>query len=339
MIPVEGGSPTHLTSGKQGTTSAPVFSVSGSKAAWLEQAQDGSEADKSQVVVHDFTEDVQFQLIESWTLSPSDILVRVRATLTPSLTPRQFSHDDTQLILTVGENARARIFALPLPSTPSGKYSEARKRHSINKDAKPSRITSEHHAAGVQRAGKDGTLVFSQSSLRGPNNVFVLSPSSSTTAAQRNLSSASVAYDTTAVAAGWKLEQVTDFALDRLGSKKLDKGEDFWFTGAKDVKVHGWVIRPPGFKKEDEKKWPVVLFIHGGPQSAWDDSWSTRWNPNGSSCKYADYGLTTGQYSRSRDMSLLLSIQRVLRALAKVRRPVHSCRDADASSVQTLRTR
>lgn len=25
----------------------------------------------------------------------------------------------------------------------------------------------------------------------------------------------------------------------------------------------------------------IVMLIHGGPQGAWEDQWSTRWNPNG----------------------------------------------------------
>ena len=28
------------------------------------------------------------------------------------------------------------------------------------------------------------------------------------------------------------------------------------------------------------KKYPVVFLIHGGPQGAWEDAWSTRWNPS-----------------------------------------------------------
>ncbi|HEY5491521.1 MAG TPA: S9 family peptidase [Gemmatimonadaceae bacterium] len=52
--------------------------------------------------------------------------------------------------------------------------------------------------------------------------------------------------------------------------------EDYWFTGANGVKIHGWVMKPPQF--EAGKKFPVLLLIHGGPQGAWFDSWSTRWN-------------------------------------------------------------
>ncbi len=42
------------------------------------------------------------------------------------------------------------------------------------------------------------------------------------------------------------------------------------------MKIHGWVMKPPQF--EAGKKFPVLLLIHGGPQGAWLDSWSTRWN-------------------------------------------------------------
>ncbi len=38
-----------------------------------------------------------------------------------------------------------------------------------------------------------------------------------------------------------------------------------------------WLIKPPGF--DDSKKWPLVYLVHGGPQGAWSDAWSYRWNP------------------------------------------------------------
>jgi len=41
--------------------------------------------------------------------------------------------------------------------------------------------------------------------------------------------------------------------------------------------LHAWVVNPPDF--DPAKKYPAVLLIHGGPQSAWNDSWSYRWNP------------------------------------------------------------
>jgi dipeptidyl aminopeptidase/acylaminoacyl peptidase len=38
-----------------------------------------------------------------------------------------------------------------------------------------------------------------------------------------------------------------------------------------------WIIKPPGFNPA--KKYPLVFWVHGGPQSMWGDGWSTRWNP------------------------------------------------------------
>jgi dipeptidyl aminopeptidase/acylaminoacyl peptidase len=43
------------------------------------------------------------------------------------------------------------------------------------------------------------------------------------------------------------------------------------------VTMQMWILKPPGF--DAAKKWPVVYLVHGGPQSAWRDEWSYRWNP------------------------------------------------------------
>src|SRR5207253_1054734 len=49
-----------------------------------------------------------------------------------------------------------------------------------------------------------------------------------------------------------------------------------------EVQVEGaemqmWILKPPGF--DPKKKWPVAYLVHGGPQGAWEDGWSYRWNP------------------------------------------------------------
>lgn len=43
-----------------------------------------------------------------------------------------------------------------------------------------------------------------------------------------------------------------------------------------DVKMQMWILKPPGF--DEKKKWPVAFLVHGGPQGAWEDGWSFRWN-------------------------------------------------------------
>ena len=52
---------------------------------------------------------------------------------------------------------------------------------------------------------------------------------------------------------------------------------EFWFHGAKNEPVEGFLVKPPNF--DASKKYPVKFLIHGGPQGAWGDDWSYRWNP------------------------------------------------------------
>ena len=49
-------------------------------------------------------------------------------------------------------------------------------------------------------------------------------------------------------------------------------------TGAGGTPIQYWLLKPPDF--DPAKKYPVVFLIHGGPQGAWDDAWSSRWNPS-----------------------------------------------------------
>ncbi len=74
------------------------------------------------------------------------------------------------------------------------------------------------------------------------------------------------------------LEHVNDAVLSQITMPGL---ECFWFTGAHGDKVEGFLVKPPNFHPEFEqgKKLPVKFLIHGGPQGAWGDDWSYRWNP------------------------------------------------------------
>jgi dipeptidyl aminopeptidase/acylaminoacyl peptidase len=61
-----------------------------------------------------------------------------------------------------------------------------------------------------------------------------------------------------------------------LAQLDLPAMESFWFTAKDGTKLEGFIIRPPGF--DATKKYPVKFLIHGGPQGAWGDDWSYRWN-------------------------------------------------------------
>jgi dipeptidyl aminopeptidase/acylaminoacyl peptidase len=52
--------------------------------------------------------------------------------------------------------------------------------------------------------------------------------------------------------------------------------ESFWFTGANNDKVQGFLVKPPNF--DPKKKYPVKFIVHGGPEVPMGDEWSFRWN-------------------------------------------------------------
>ena len=58
---------------------------------------------------------------------------------------------------------------------------------------------------------------------------------------------------------------------------RLKSPEEVNWEGAGGSKVHGWLVKPADF--DATRKYPLVVLIHGGPQGAWNDAWSYRWNP------------------------------------------------------------
>ena len=67
---------------------------------------------------------------------------------------------------------------------------------------------------------------------------------------------------------------VNDVALEKFGMRAA---EEVTWEGAVGAKVHGFLIKPANF--DASKKYPLIVLIHGGPQGAWNDAWSYRWNP------------------------------------------------------------
>ena len=71
--------------------------------------------------------------------------------------------------------------------------------------------------------------------------------------------------------------QLTDLNHAVLSRVAMSPLESFWFTGAASDKVQAFFIKVPNF--DPNKKYPVKFLMHGGPQGAWGDDWSYRWNP------------------------------------------------------------
>ncbi len=116
----------------------------------------------------------------------------------------------------------------------------------------PQRVVSGVYAGGLQVA-PNGTFVFVNSSLARPPEVYRANN------------------DGTNVTA---LTHVNDELMTRAG---LLEAEEMEWTGAAGARVHGFMLKPANF--DASKKYPLIVLIHGGPQSAWNNSWSYRWNP------------------------------------------------------------
>ena len=165
------------------------------------------------------------------------------------------------LYLAAGDLARIKVFAITLPETPKSSTTHP----DLPDDLLPAALTNSGAVSGIQVL-PNGRLLFTRNSLTAPNDVFVL----------RNLTE----HVSSDAIKDIKVEQLTKFTADALKGKTLNPGEDFYFDGA-EHKIHGWIVKPPGFKEGAKKKYPIMFLIHGGPQGAWEDQWSTRWNPQG----------------------------------------------------------
>ena len=97
------------------------------------------------------------------------------------------------------------------------------------------------------------TLVFSRSSMTRPGEVY-----------RANADGSGVTPLTT-----------TNDAL--LAPFHLKSAEEVTWTGALGAKVAGWIVKPANFNPQ--RKYPLAVLIHGGPQGAWNDNWGYRWNP------------------------------------------------------------
>ena len=108
----------------------------------------------------------------------------------------------------------------------------------------------------VANSGDD--LIFTRMSLKRPNEIYKIPLPDLETKVEPEAS---------------QLSHLNDEPLSQIEVSKL---ESFYFPGAHGDKVQGFLVKPPNF--DSSKKYPVKFLIHGGPQGAWGDDWSYRWN-------------------------------------------------------------
>ena len=76
---------------------------------------------------------------------------------------------------------------------------------------------------------------------------------------------------------GKSTKRLTDENAGWLNQVNAPQYESMTVAGAGGTPIQYWILKPPNF--DPAKKYPAVFMLHGGPQGAWDDGWSYRWNP------------------------------------------------------------
>ena len=95
---------------------------------------------------------------------------------------------------------------------------------------------------------------------------------------------------------------------DKLNSEiAWNESERFTYKSVGGLEIEGWLMKPYGY--EPGKKYPVALYIHGGPHSQYNEGWFDEFqslagagiavlytNPRGSSGYNTEYALTRGRW-------------------------------------------
>ncbi|KAL9025215.1 MAG: hypothetical protein Q9196_005922 [Gyalolechia fulgens] len=150
-----------------------------------------------------------------------------------------WSNDGNSLYVAAPDLGRERVFPVPL-NAPA--------------DYKPTNITNEGVPAGMQVL-PNNLLLISDSKIWSSRDIYTASPdgSSTTMLFQANL---------------------VDAALSGLSPRDVS---EFYFTSnSTETALQSWIVYPTNFSST--QTYPLAFLVHGGPQGAWYNSWSTRWN-------------------------------------------------------------
>jgi dipeptidyl aminopeptidase/acylaminoacyl peptidase len=143
----------------------------------------------------------------------------------------------------------------------------------------------------------DGKYLYAVASDRGNNSLFAIDPVQETIRTLVSVgyvgyidsSGESVVYSLSTLDAPADLfvigreslaqKRLTEVNKDHLKQVRMGSFEQFSFPGWNNETVHGYIIKPVDFNPD--KKYPVALLIHGGPESSFPNEFHYRWNPQG----------------------------------------------------------
>jgi dipeptidyl aminopeptidase/acylaminoacyl peptidase len=114
-------------------------------------------------------------------------------------------------------------------------------------------ISGESSIDDVQLASDGTFMIYTEMSGSRPMEIFRASSSGGT---------------------GIPLTRLNDSILANSTTRAL---ENFWVDSSDKTRINAFVVKPPNFT--ESRKYPVLFLIHGGPEGAWGETWSYRWNP------------------------------------------------------------
>jgi dipeptidyl aminopeptidase/acylaminoacyl peptidase len=153
------------------------------------------------------------------------------------------------ILFTAQDHGNSPVYAL-LPATPGGPVVKL-----ATSEAEP------FHADDL--VWSNGALFITRLSATGPSEIWRNGsfPEGDSTIAEQK-------------APGFEVVTHMNDAL--LSQIDMQPVESFTFKGARNDDVQGFMVRPPGF--DPAKKYPLKFLIHGGPEGAFGNEWSYRWN-------------------------------------------------------------
>ena len=225
--------------GFEGAATSPVFSPDGESIAFLQMKEDGYESDKNRIVLY---AKVAKRGGGSELFQTED----GKGSWDRSSSSILWANDGQSLYVQAEDIGRGCLFHIPLNANlQAARIQEPRKLTSSGtiQDVAPLSATS-------------AELFISRSSLVDSSHYAILDPEATSEA----ISSVS--------------SITNEGASYGLSTKQVS---ELWWKGSEGHSVHAWMVKPSNFSSN--KKYPLALLIHGGPQGAWVDGWSTRWNP------------------------------------------------------------
>jgi dipeptidyl aminopeptidase/acylaminoacyl peptidase len=244
IVSVSGGPAKNITADNPASDSSPLYSPDGRYIAYRAQQRPGYESDRLRLMLYDRKTGERKNLTE-----PFDHWVGTFA----------WAPDSKAIYFAAEHKRHSLIYVLGGFSSDKGSVSYAR-----------SLVGGFDDDLTLTPDGK--TLVFTRMSIKAPIEVFGADATAEgcpagTGDVDKGKESCSLTKD-------WPLTHVNDQLLSQISMSDV---EPFWFKGARGDDVEASLVKPPNF--DASKKYPVKFLIHGGPQGAWGDDWSYRWNP------------------------------------------------------------